>query len=154
MIFFHQFFFQRTAVYSYTNRNLSGFGYVHHSLDFLCSPDISRVNTDFIRAVFHGCNGHFIIKMNVRYQWNVYLFFNFPDSLCCLLSRYSTADNLTACCFQSQNLPDCCLYIFRSGVGHGLNQHRISAADFSVPNLYYFCMFPIHNKTSLVMNLQ
>ena len=100
MIFFHQFFFQRPAVYSYADRDIPFFCRIHYRLDFFFFADISRINPNLIRPVFHGCKSHFIIEMNVCHQWNVYLFFNFFNSFCRFQSRHGTADNLAACGLQ------------------------------------------------------
>ena len=74
MVFFYQFFFQRTAVYAYSNRNISLLCAVYHSCDPLLAADISRIDADLICAVFHGGDSQCIIKVNIRHQRNVDLF--------------------------------------------------------------------------------
>ena len=70
VIFLHQVLFQRTAVDTHTDRDISLFCRIHNCFDALIASDISRIDTDLVRTIFHGCNGHLIIKMNVRYQRN------------------------------------------------------------------------------------
>ena len=76
VIFFYQFFFKGTAVYSYTNRDIPFLCCIHNCLDPLFGTDISRIDTDLVRTVLHGCNGKAIIKMDVRNQRNMDLFFD------------------------------------------------------------------------------
>ena len=144
MVFFHQFFFQRTAVDTDTDWNIAFFCHVHYSFNLIGTADIARIDTDFIRTVFHCRNRHAVIKMNIRNQWNMNIFFNFRNRLCRFNGRHGTADNFTARCLQFQYLSDRCFYIFRMGIGHGLNQHRISAADFFIADCYCFRMFSKH----------
>ena len=77
VVFFHQFFFQGTAVHPHANGNISFFCRIHNCLDTLIASDISRIDTDFVCAVFHGCNGHLIVKMNICHQRNGDLLLNF-----------------------------------------------------------------------------
>ena len=83
-------------------------------------------------------------EAKLRNQWNVNIFFNFRNCLCRFNSRYGTADNFTPRRLQFQYLSDRCFYIFCMGIGHRLNQYRISAADFLIADCYCFRMFPKH----------
>ena len=57
-------------------RNISFFCRVHDRFDTLIASDISRIDTDLVCTVFHGCNGHLIIKMNICHQRNGDLLFD------------------------------------------------------------------------------
>ena len=70
VVFFHQFFFQGTAVHPHTNGNISFFCRVYNRFDSLIASDISRIDTDLVCAVFHGCNSHLVVKMNICHQRN------------------------------------------------------------------------------------
>ena len=76
VIFFYQFFFKGTAVYTYTNRDITFLCCIHNCLYPLFRTDISRIDTDLVRTVLHSCNGKAIIKMDVRNQRNMDLFFD------------------------------------------------------------------------------
>ena len=151
VVLFHQFFFQRTAVYTDTDRNLAFFRHINHSLDAFPTSDISRINTYLVRTVFHRCDCQFIIKMNVCYQRNMNLLFDLSQCSCSLHRRHSTADDLTSRFFQCQNLRNRRRYIFCFGIRHRLNQHRMSATDHLISDFNCFCMFPIHRCTFLFL---
>ena len=70
MIFFQNFLFQGTGIYPDSNGNLSFLGAVHHSPKPFRRADVSRINTDFIRAVFHGKNRHAVVEMDIRNNRN------------------------------------------------------------------------------------
>ena len=98
-----------------------------------------------------SCDCQFIIKMNVCYQRNMNLLFDLSQCSCSLHRRHSTADDLTSCFFQCQNLCNRRRYIFCFGIRHRLNQHRMSATDHLISDFNCFCMFPIHHCTFLFL---
>ena len=57
--------------------NISFLCAVNDRFDTVNASDISRIDSNLVCAIFHGRNCHFIIKMNIRYQWNMNLLFNF-----------------------------------------------------------------------------
>lgn len=75
-IFLNQTFFQRATVYAYTE--LAPDALLQQSTTaFILSllPMFPWINSYFICTVFHRRNGKAVIKMNVRHQRNVNLFF-------------------------------------------------------------------------------
>ena len=144
MVFFYQILLQRTAVYTDTDRNISFLCHFHNSLHSVNASDVTRIDADLICSVFHGCDRHLVIKMDICHKRDMDLFFDLTDRLCGFLSRNRTADDLAACLLQSVDLCDCRCYVLRMCICHGLDQHRIAAADHSVTNMHYFCMITIH----------
>ena len=76
-VFFDQTFFQRAAVYTYSNGNVKLLGPIYHSFYSFLAADIAGVDADLVSAIFHGCNSQTIIKVNVCHQRNMNLFFDF-----------------------------------------------------------------------------
>ena len=145
-VFFHQVFFQRTTVYTDTNRNVSLFGRINYSLHTLPAADISRIDADLVGTVFDRRDRQFIVKMNIRYQWDRNLLFDLFQCTRSFLCRNCTSYNIASCCSQSLNLCHSCPHIFCFCICHGLDQDRISASDHPVADLYHFCMFSVHKS--------
>ena len=152
MVFLHQLFFQRTAVHPHTDRDIALPCSVYHCFDPVKASDISWIDADLVCSIFHSCNGHLIVKMNVCHQRNGDLLFDLLDRLCRLLGGYGTTDDLTTCFRQSVDLLYRRFYIFRSCICHGLDQDWIPSADDPVSNLHYFCMISIHLKLLLPLS--
>ncbi len=143
-IFFNELFLQRTAVYSYPNRDIPLFCHIHHSFHLIPATDIAGIDANLVRTVFHGRQCHLIIKMNIRHKRNGNLLFDLFHSHSRFLCRYGAADDLTPCRLQPVNLLHSGLHILCPRIGHGLYQYRISASDHSIPDRNYFCMFTMH----------
>ena len=97
MILLYQFFLQRTTVYTHTDGNITFLGNTYHLCDTFLAADISGIDTDLICTVLHSCDCHSIIKMNISYQWNGYLFLNLCNGSCCIYIRYCATYNVAAC---------------------------------------------------------
>ena len=146
MIFFHQLLLQRTAVDAHPDGDPPFPGRVHHRTDPFRAPDVSRIDTDLVRSVLHGGDGHLIVKMNIRHQRNMDLFFDFLQSQRRFHGRHRTPDDLAPRLLQSQDLGRCSLRVLRPRVRHGLNQHRIAASDDPVPDFHCPCMLSVHAR--------
>ena len=146
-VFFNNRFFQRTAVDTDTNRKISGLCRIHNGLYPVRSADISRIDPYLIHTVFHSRNGQPVIKMNIAYQRDMNLFFDFFNGLCRFHRRHSNADNIAARFFQLQNLSHRAFYIFCFCITHGLNGDRMISSDLTPSNGYDFCIFPNHQIT-------
>ena len=144
VIFLHQLFFQRAAVHAHADRDIALLCRIHNGFDPVKASDISRIDTDLVCTIFHGCDRHLVIKMNICHQRNADLLLDLLDCLGCLFIRNRTSDDLTSCLGQSVDLLHRCFHIFCSCIGHGLDQDRIASADDPVADLYYFCMVSIH----------
>ncbi len=77
-------------------------------------------------------------------------FLNFPERFRRFFRRNGHADNLASRLFQPQNLRCGRLHIFRSRIGHRLNQDGISPADYPVAYFYNFSLFPVHKHPPFV----
>ena len=139
VVFLHQFFFQRTAVYTDTDRNIPLSGTVNYCFHALCRTDIARIDTDLICTIFHRCNGKSIIKMYVRHKRNMNLFFDLCQRFCRFHIRNRTADDLTSRTLQLQNLSYRCLHILCLCICHGLNRDGMLATNDHITDSYLFC---------------
>ena len=75
---------------------------LHYSLQTLSAADISRIDTDLVRPVFHGSNGQTIIKMDICHQRDADLLFDFVQMAAAASMRWNgTADDLTARCLSA-----------------------------------------------------
>ena len=142
-IFLYQWLFQRTAVDADTNRHAILFCLVNHRLDPLSGTDISRIDTDFVRAALDRRDRETIVKMNIRHQWNMYLAFNLRQGSSRLHCRHCHTDNIAARVLQRQNLLDGRLHILCFRITHRLDQNRIAAADLTFSNLHHFRLVPV-----------
>ena len=150
MIFLNKFFLKGATVDTDTDRNITFPGHIDHRLDPFPASNISRIDTNLVRAILHRSDRQSIIKMNICYQWNMNLFLDFLQCLCGLHCRHRTADDLAACCLQLKNLLYCCLHIFCLCVCHRLDKNRIASSNLSVSDLYYFGMIPVHKFPSIL----
>ena len=146
VIFLHQFFLKRTAVYPNTDGNIPLLRHIYNCLDTLCASNISGIDTDLVGTVLHGRNRKTIIKMNICYQRNVNLFFDLFQSLCRFHGRHCTADNVAASSLQGKDLLYGCLHILCFCIGHRLDQDGISASNLLISYLNYFGMVSVHTK--------
>ncbi len=147
MIFLHQFFFQRTAVDPHTDGYAPFSGHGHHRRHLVTASDVSRIDADLVCPVFHSRNGHFIVKMNIRHQRNMYLLPDPAECLCRFDGRNRTTYDLTSRLLQAQDLRHCCFHILRPRIGHRLDQYGIPPADHPVSDFHHFCMFTMHNHS-------
>ena len=108
--------------------------------------DISRIDADLVGTVFDRRDRQFIVKMNIRYQWDRNLLFDLFQCTRSFLCRNCTSYNIASCCSQSLDLCHSCPHIFCFCICHGLDQDRISASDHPVADLYHFCMFSVHKS--------
>ena len=129
-VFFHQFFFQRTAVYTDTDRNMFFFCHFHHLTDTVFITDVAGVDTNFINAQFHDTQCQTIIKVDVCHQRNMNLFFDFTNGICRFHIRHCHTHQFTACCFQRMNLRHRSRYISGICITHGLDDNGVAAAQF------------------------
>ena len=143
MVFFHQFLFQRTGIHTHADRDLSFLRTVNDCFDILFASDITRIDPDLIRAVFHGEDRQFMIEVNIRNKWDADLFPDVAKSFCRLFRIGRTADDLTAGFFQLMDLGNGCCHIFRFGVRHGLNGYLCAASNDGIPNMNLFRMFSV-----------
>ena len=139
VVFLHQFFFQRTTVYTDTDWNIPLSGTVNHCFHTLCRTDIARIDTDLICTVFHRRNGKSIIKMYVSHKWNMNLFFDLCKCFCRFHIRNRAADDLTSCALQLQDLSNRCLHILCLCICHGLNCDGMIAANDHITDSHFFC---------------
>ena len=144
MIFIYQLLLQGTAVYPNADRDIPFLGHGNHSRYLFFPSNVSGIDPDLIRSVFHGCNGHFIIKMNICHQGNGNLLLDLTDRPCGLQCRNGTAYDLASCLFQFVDLLYRGLYIFCSCIRHGLDQNGISSSDLSVPDQNLSGLFSFH----------
>ena len=129
VVFFHQFFFQGTAVDAHADGDVTLLRSVYYGLYTFPASDIARVDADLVRAVLDGRQGQLIIKMNVRHQRNRNLLLNLAEGLRRLHGRNRAADNVAACRRQRLNLGHGSLHILCLCIGHGLDQDRIASSD-------------------------
>ena len=148
VIFLHQFFFKGTAVYAYTNRNISLPGGIYYCCHLILSANIAGIDPDLVGAVFYGCNSHLIIKMNICYQGNGNLLFDLSDCPGCFHGGNRTSDNLTACFFQPVYLLHSTFYILCPCIRHRLYQNRAAAPNHFVTDMYFSCMLSCHRQSS------
>ena len=64
-VFFHQIFLKRSAVYTYTNRDISCFRTVYYCFYAVCTSNITWIDTDLVSSVFHSCNRQTVVKMDI-----------------------------------------------------------------------------------------
>ena len=145
-VFFHQVFFQRTTVYTDTNRNVSLFCRINHCLYTLSAANVARIDTDLVRAIFDRCDRQFMIKMNICNKWYRNLLFNLLQCPRSFLRRNCTSYNIASCRGQSLDLCHGSLHIFCFCICHRLDQDRISASDHPAADLHRFCMFSVHKS--------
>ena len=150
MIFFYKIFFEGTAVYADTDRNIAFPCNTHYFRYTVCTADVSGIDTDFIRSVFHRGDRHLIIEMNVCNQRNGNLLSDLRNRFRSFQRRYGAADNFTTNLFQSVNLRNRRRHILGRRVGHRLNQDRIAASDYTVSNFYDFGMISVHNALRFI----
>ena len=144
-IFLKQMFLKRTTVYADTDWNIVLFRFVYYCLyPFFCT-DISRIDTDLISSILNCCDCHLIIKMNVCNKRNMNLFSNLFDCFCSLHCRNCTADDLTSCFFQTQDLLHCGFYIFCPCICHRLDCYRMVSPNHNIPNSYFFRLISVHD---------
>ena len=143
-IFLDQMLLQGTTVDAHADRDSVFFCLIHHRLDPVSGSDVSRIDPDLIGSIFNGCNGKTVVKMNIRYQWNVDLLLDLADSLCRFFGWHCHTDDITARLLQLQDLFHCFFYMFRLGVAHGLDQDRIATADHPVSNMDHLCIISAH----------
>ena len=147
-VLLYQIFLKRTAVYADTNRNVSLPCSVHNRLHLIRAADIPGIDANLVRAVFHGSDGHFVVKMNVRDQRNMDLFLDLGKRLRSLRGWNRTANDLTPRLLKRKDLLYRCLDILCLRICHRLNQNRIPSSDFSVSDLNHSCMISVHYSTS------
>ena len=143
-IFFYQLFFQRTTVYANTDGDMFFFRHLHHLTDTVFIADIAGVDTNFINAQFHHTQCQTIIKVDICYQRNMNLFFDFTNGICRFHIRHCYTHQFTACCFQGMNLRHSSCHISGICITHGLDDNRIAAAQFQIANLYGSCFRSLH----------
>ena len=145
-VFFHEILLQGAAVDSDADGNITLFCAFDDSFDLVAPADIAGVDPDFVGAVFHGHNGHSVVKVNVRDKRDMNPLFNLTDRSGSFFGGAGAADDLTARLLKPKGLFHCGFDIFSGCICHGLDQDGISAAYYPVADLYYFCMFAItHN---------
>ncbi len=76
LVFLDQFFFQGAAVDAHPYGDGPLPGCLHHRADSLRPADVPGVDPDLVRAVFHCRDSHAVVKMDVRHQRDMDLFFN------------------------------------------------------------------------------
>ena len=143
MIFLYQFFFQRTTVYTDTDWDITLSGTIYHCFDTLSRTNVARIDTNLVRTVFHSCNGKSVIKMYVRNKWNMNLFFDLLKCFCSFHVRNGTADDLTSCTLQLQNLCHSRFHVLCLRICHGLNRNRMIASNDHITNSYFSCRFSL-----------
>ena len=147
VIFFHQFLFQRAAVYTDANGNLFFLRHIYYLLDACFVPDIPRIDAYLINAQLHYAQRQSVVKMNVRNKGDMNPFFDFADCVCCRHIRNCYAHQFAACFFQGQNLCHCRFYISCVCVAHGLDDNGIRSTHFQTADFNFSCQFSFHSLT-------
>ena len=142
-VFGDQFLFQRAAVDADPDGNLPLLGDIDNRFNFVAAADIAGIDADLVRAVFHGPDRHPVVKMDICHQGDMDPLLDLTDGQCSFFGGACAADDLTARLLQTKNLGNSGLHIFGGGIGHGLDQDRISSADHAVADADYFCMVTI-----------
>ena len=148
-VFFQKLLLQGTAVDADPDGNAVLLCLIHHGPYPLSGADISRINPDLVGPAFDGRDGQPVIKMNIGHQRDMNLLFYFPDGSGRFHGGNGNPDNITARRLQLQNLLHCFFHMLCFCVAHGLNQHRISSADFFISNLHYPGLFSVHTTPSV-----
>ena len=105
-------------------------------------PLVADIHFDYKMAIAAIENGADKIRIN---PGNMNLFFNLFDRFCCLHCRNCTADDLTSCFFQTQDLLHCGFYIFCPCICHRLDCNRVISSDHNIPNSYFFRLISVHD---------
>ena len=142
-VLLNDFFLKRSRINADTNRNLTFSGHIDDSLNALRSADVTRIDTDRIGTVLHSRQCHTIVKVNIRYDRNVYILFDFCKCLRCLQSRHRRADDLTSRLLEPKDLRDRRIGILRVCIGHRLHGYRISSAYEPVSYADFSGSFPV-----------
>ena len=109
---------------------------LYYSPHPILSSDIARIDPDLISSMLNRRDRKAVIKMNIRYQRDMYIFLDLFQCFRCCPVRYCNPYDLTSRLLQAQNLLNGRLRVLRLGIGHGLNPHWITAADLDTADLY------------------
>ena len=148
-VFGQNLLFERAGVHAHPDRDSPLRGFIDHGFDALSGADISGVDADFIRAVLNGGHRQPVVEMDIRHQRDVDLLLDLLQRGRSLHGGHRHPDDLAARLFQAQDLGDRGLYILRLCIAHGLDQHRVAAANEAVTDFYSLCVFSCHVVVSL-----
>ena len=122
-------FFEGAGIHPHPDRDPSVLCAVDDRAHLFLSSDISGIDADLIRPLFHRKNRHPVVEVDIRYEGERDLPSDLSEGERRLPVRYSEADDLTARSLQSSDLLDAPLYILCLCIAHGLNGDRISSPD-------------------------
>ncbi len=139
-IFLQQRLLQGTAVDTHPDRNIFLLALVYHCAYPVFTSYITRINPDFVGTVLHCRDSKFVIKMNIRYQWDRDLLFDLGNSLGRLHRRHSHPDNITSRLGQLLNLLHGIFHMLGLCICHGLNGDGMTGSDLYAADGYFTCL--------------
>ena len=131
-IFFQQLLVKAAAVDADADGNVALLADLHHSLHPIFTADIAGIDANFGRTALSGGNGQLIVKMDVRHQRQRGLFADLSKAAGGLHIGHRQTRHLTAGGLQRPDLGQTSLHIGGLGVQHGLDHHRLTAADLYI----------------------
>ena len=143
-IFFQKCFFQGTAVDADPDGNLMLLRLIDDGPQALLSTDIARIDPNLVGSVLNGRNRHPIVKMDIRHQRDLNIFFDLPQCLSRFQCGNGTAHDLTACRLQPVDLLYGSFDILGLCIGHRLDRHRMISSDHHVSDPDFLCVLSQH----------